>query len=122
MLYIASTLTNENPEIGRRYWHQILQGVFQPLQGCWHFFAFVRPKVATIQRRQNENNISFISAVKKIILDYERPSYERRANRRHGIINLGEIPIEEDTPSDDISFEDVISLSTDNSSRSVDIL
>lgn len=79
MTYIATESTQLSG------WYTIIWGITFPLQGFWNFFAYVRPIVSAIRRRENDSNISFFAATKKIFGKHNDQGLNRgRGIRRRG--------------------------------------
>jgi len=58
----------------------IFAAIFLPLQGFWNVLVYIRPRFVTIQR-ENEG-LSFISIMKRIIYSREAPKRRSQRNRR----------------------------------------
>ena len=91
---IVSSITGK--AIATPWWyHYHLVGFFLPLQGLWNFLAYVRPQVSNIQRDRNDDNISFIAAVKMIVTDQKHElisadvnTTQVMASRRYSLTSL----------------------------------
>ena len=49
------------------WFHFHVIAIFLPLQGMWNFFAYIRPMVSKIRRDNNNDNISYIAALRMIL-------------------------------------------------------
>ena len=70
---LASSITGKviaTPE----WFHFHLAAVFLPLQGFWNFLIYTRPIVSKIRRDENDDSLTFIAALKMIIVDKEEES------------------------------------------------
>lgn len=106
LIYILLSIIGDPTGILNQAWYQYMQGTFQPLQGFWNFFAYVRPIVSAIQRREHGSNISFISALKKILTGENGGTMQRRVPIHRGSIDIRNIAISLDSESEDVTGYD----------------
>jgi len=66
-------------EIVLPYWQYFISAISPPLQGFWNFFAYVRPIVLKIKRK-NDGNVTTAAAIKRIVVGFDGGSAVRRAS------------------------------------------
>jgi len=106
VIYIAVNVFDDTSSALNQPWYSYFQGMFQPLQGFWNFFAYVRPRVSAMQRREHGTNVSFFSALKKIMIDDSGGTMERRVPIRRATIDIRNMSFALDSGSEDTTHED----------------
>jgi len=95
-------------------WYYIVWGATFPLQGFWNFFAYTRPIVSAYRRRENDNTISYIFAIRTIFFNMSNgESFIGGRRRRSRAFDVpSEVAVRDNssaaTAADHHSFQDEI--------------
>jgi len=81
-------------------WFLFSAAIFQPLQGWFNFWAYIRPIISATRRENNDYSTSFLSLAKMVVIGTRGDPSERRRFRRRGVADLRHSVIDDDLTVD----------------------
>jgi len=66
-------------------WYQILEASFQPLLGFFNFVIYLQPMVSIARREENDNSISFVTVLNRIVTGTQNDPRDRNRFRHQSV-------------------------------------
>ena len=66
-------------------WYQILEALFQPLLGFFNFVIYLQPMVSIARREENDNSISFVTVLNRIVTGTQNDPRDRNRFRHQSV-------------------------------------